>query len=139
MLPAMTTHIQLRRPLMARLGLMMSAVVLLWGLCGCERLKEALGNLSDKVWAHREGKTQLPDRERVLRKFGEPRERLGKGKSARRENGISYNRKWNYYYSSRAGEKPAMRTIYFMDDRFTGSVIHQPDGSIRKEKVRLPY
>lgn len=124
---------------MARLGLIVSAVVLLWGLCGCERLKEVLDSLSDKVRAHREGKTQLTDRERVLRKFGEPRERLGVGKAAHRENGISYNRKWNYYYSSRAGEKPAMRTIYFMDDRFTGSVVHQPDGSIRKEKIRFPY
>jgi len=124
---------------MARIGLVSIAMGLLWGICGCERLKEALGNLSDMVRPRRETKAQISDRERVLNTFGEPRERIGVGKSAHRENGISYNRKWNYYYSSRAGKKPAMRTIYFMDDRFVGSVVHQPDGTIRKEKIRFPY
>jgi hypothetical protein len=135
----MTKHTHVRRPLLARIGVISIAVALIGSLCGCERLKEALGNLGDMVRTRREKKTQLSDHERVLRKFGEPRERLGVGKAAHRENGISYNRKWNYYYSSRAGEKPAMRTIYFMDDRFVGSVLHQPDGSIRKEKIRFPY
>jgi hypothetical protein len=124
---------------MARLGLIVSAAALLGSLCGCERLKEFLGDLGDRVRAHRGTKVHLTDQERVLRKFGKPREQLGVGKAAHRENGISFNRKWNYYYSGKAGEKPAMRTVYFMDDRCTGSVIRQADGSIRKEKIRFPY
>lgn len=124
---------------MARLVLMTAAAALLCGLCGCERLKEAFDDLSRMVRPRGEKTAQITDRDRVLNKFGEPRERIGMGKAARRENGISYNRKWNYYYSSMAGKKPAMRTIYFMDDRFVGSVLRQPDGAVRKEKIKFPY
>ncbi len=135
----MKDHNRLKRSLMACIGTASIAIGLLGGICGCERLKEALGDLSDMVRPRRETRAKISDQERVLHAFGEPRERIGVGKSARRENGISYNRKWNYYYSNRAGEKPAMRTIYFMNDRFVGSVLHQPDGIVRKEKIRFPY
>jgi hypothetical protein len=129
----------MRRSSMARLGLITAAAALLVGLCGCERLKETFDKLSLMVRPRAEDKAQITDRDRVLNKFGEPRERLGIGKAPRRENGISYNRKWNYYYSSRAGSKPAMRTVYFMDDRFVGSVLRQPDGTVRREEIRFPY
>jgi hypothetical protein len=127
-----------RRATPARFALSFLAAALIASLCGCDRLTEAFRSLGDMVRPRREKRAQLTDRDRVLNKFGEPRERLGVGRAAHRENGISYNRKWNYYYSSRAGTKRVMRTIYFMDDRFAGSVIHQADGSIRKEKIRFP-
>lgn len=135
----MTNHARMRRLIVTRLGLMAAAAALLMGLSGCERLKEAFDGLSDLVRPRGGKKAQIADQERVLNKFGEPRERIGMGKAARRENGISYNRKWNYYYSSMAGRKPAMRTVYFMDDRFVGSVLRQPDGAVRQEKIRFPY
>jgi hypothetical protein len=135
----MTNHARIRGFLSVRLGLITAAAALLWGLCGCERLKETFDRLNLMARPRAERKARVTDRDRVLNKFGEPRERLGIGKAARRENGISYNRKWNYYYASPAGKKPAMRTVYFMDDRFVGSVLHQPDGTVRKEEVRFPY
>lgn len=129
----------MRRLLSARLGPIAVAAILLGGLCGCERLKDVFDDLSRMVRPRGEKKARITDQDRVFNKFGEPRERIGMGTAAHRENGISYNRKWNYYYSSMAGKKPAMRTVYFMDDRFVGSVLRQPDGTVRKEKVRFSY
>ncbi len=135
----MTNHARMRRLLSARLGPIAVAAILLGGLCGCERLKDVFDDLSRMVRPRGEKKARITDQDRVFNKFGEPRERIGMGTAAHRENGISYNRKWNYYYSSMAGKKPAMRTVYFMDDRFVGSVLRQPDGTVRKEKVRFSY
>lgn len=118
---------------------MLACAVVMGAGCGCERVKAIAARLREQFRSSPPARAPISDRERVLRKFGQPRERLGVGKAIRTEQGIRYNRKWNYYYSSRPGEKPVMRTIYFTDDRFTGSVVHQPDGTVRRENVRFAY
>jgi len=109
------------------------------GLCGCDRVKEVFDKLADSIGRPSGRRAEVSDKERVLRKFGQPRERLGVGKTVHNENGVRYNRKWNYYYSNKAGGKPLMRTVYFVDDTFTGSVVHQADGTVRKEDIRFSY
>ncbi len=108
-------------------------------LCGCERIKGVLEKLPFKKRAPVEKAASFSDREKILRRFGNPNEKLGIGEAARSENGVRYNRKWIYYYSSRSPKMPSMRTVYFVDAKFTGSVIRQPDGTIIKEKIRFPY
>lgn len=125
------------RPL--ALALLLSAFPV---LCGCERVQGVLDSLGAflKTGASSGKRSGLVgDHERVVRKFGQPREKIGVGKASHTENGISYDRKWNYYYPARPGAKPAMRTVYFLNDRFSGSVIHQADGKIRKEDLRFSY
>ena len=115
------------------------AATLLSGLCGCDKVRATFDDLLSKIKPPPARSPRMTDAERILRKFGQPREKQGVGRAVRSEQGISYNRKWNYFYSVRPGEKPCMRTIYFTDDRFTGSVVHRPDGKIQKEDVRFPY
>ncbi|MCX6358021.1 MAG: hypothetical protein NT045_09155 [Candidatus Aureabacteria bacterium] len=107
---------------------------------GCDRARELFEHFTEAIRSGGHSKKgPLSDHERILRKFGAPRERLGVGKAVRTENGIRYNRKWNYYYSGRPGKKPLMRTVYFVDEAFTGSTIHGPDGTVRKEEIRFAY
>lgn len=110
--------------------------------CGCDRLQgvlDSLGGVFGGATASGKKSALVSDHARVLRRFGEPREKIGVGRKPRTENGISHDRKWNYYYPSRPGAKPVMRTVYFLNDRCVGSVIHQPDGKIRKETFRFSY
>jgi hypothetical protein len=107
---------------------------------GCERLKGMVSGFSKKGKpAAKHETSRFSDRERVIAKFGEPKERLGIGKKARSENGIRYNRKWNYYYKSSDSTMPTMRTVYFMDDAVAGSVVRRPDGTVIKEKIKFSY
>jgi hypothetical protein len=106
---------------------------------GCDRIGEWAGNLSFKKGGKKQEDETFSDRQRVLRKFGEPHERVGIGKRINTENGIKYNRKWNYHYSSTDPKMSSMRTVYFVDDKFSGSVIRQPDGNVIKERIKFPY
>jgi hypothetical protein len=108
-------------------------------LCGCDRIEEGLRSLTHSFRSSGQRSAAVSDADRVLRKFGSPRERIGVGKAAHTENGIRYNRKWNYYYSTSPGKKQSMRTVYFLDDRFVGSVVHRPDGTIHRETVTFRY
>ncbi|MCX6354631.1 MAG: hypothetical protein NTZ78_06980 [Candidatus Aureabacteria bacterium] len=120
-------------------SIVLCCLVLAVGLCGCDRVKELFDKLADSIRPSSGRKAEVSDKDRILRKFGQPRERLGVGKTVHTENGIRYNRKWNYYYSGKSGEKPLMRTVYFIDDAFTGSAVHQADGTVRKEDIRFAY
>ncbi|MEI6633271.1 MAG: hypothetical protein WCP22_05555 [Chlamydiota bacterium] len=111
-------------------------------LCGCDRVQELLGKIGDLVQPGASSGRRsalVSDHERIVRKFGQPREKIGVGTAAHTENGVRYDRKWNYYYAGRPGSKPTMRTVYFMNERYAGSVLHQPDGKIRKEQIRFSY
>ena len=108
-------------------------------LCGCDRVKGILEKLPFKKQAPVEKSAKFSDREKILRKFGNPNEKLGIGETVRSESGVRYNRKWIYYYNSKSPKMPSMRTVYFADGKFTGSVIRQPDGTIIKEKISFPY
>jgi len=115
------------------------SVLVLAGAGGCDRVEGIYNGLRAKLSSSpRKKPAAAGDRDKVLRKFGQPRERGGLGRAVHTENGVRYNRKWNYYYSSRSGKTPAMRTVYFVDDKFTGSVVRQGDGTIRKEDIRFP-
>ena len=128
-------------PIISRRAFVLLALALLsCGPLGCDRIKEAVEGLTASKKPFREKSEGFTDREKVLKKFGEPKERIGIGKAVHTENGIRYNRKWNYYYYSSAKTKtPTLRTVYFVDDAFTGSVVRQPDGTIIKEKLKFPY
>lgn len=124
----------------------LAALVLLPALlapCGCDRVQEIFGKIGDRMQASVRtsgGRSaDVSDHERILRKFGVPREKLGMGTATHTENGVRYDRKWNYYYPSSVGARPEMRTVYFLNGRYVGSVLHQPDGKIRKETVRFAY
>ena len=111
-------------------------------LCGCDRVQEILGKIGDLMQASAPSGRRsalVSDHERIVRKFGQPREKIGVGTAPYTENGVRYDRKWNYYYAGRPDSKPVMRTVYFLDERYAGSIIRQPDGKIRKEQIRFSY
>jgi hypothetical protein len=129
-------HYGTRRGLIVML---LSLSVCACGITACERIKGILENISFKKRSPEKKSAKRTDRERILKKFGEPHEKLGIGSTVHTEHGVRYNRKWNYYYSSKTSNAPSMRTIYFVDDTFSGSVIRQPDGTILNEKVKFLY
>lgn len=106
---------------------------------GCDRVKEVVEGFTRRGGAAGGKSGEMSDRQRVLRKFGEPAEKRGLGKAVRTEQGIRYNRKWNYYYSTPKGDGPSMRTVYFVDGRFSGSAIRHPDNTWVKENIRFAY
>lgn len=108
-------------------------------LFGCERVREVVERIASAVRSPARRSQAMADTERIVRKFGQPRQKVGMGKAGHTEHGIRYNRKWYYYYSSMGSPKPTVRTVYFMDDRFAGSVIQRPDGTIHKEEIKFPY
>jgi hypothetical protein len=129
----------------ARIRRTLTAVVLFPALlapCGCDRVQELFGKIGELMQASAPSGRRsalVSDHERILRKFGQPKEKIGVGTAPHTENGVRYDRKWNYYYPARPGSKPAMRTVYFLDERYAGSVIRQSDGKIRKEQIRFSY
>lgn len=116
-----------------------AVALLACGALGCDRIREFVERMTGAGTRGERKAAAVSDRERILSKFGEPNEKIGVGKAVHTEHGIRYNRKWNYYYSSGTGESPFLRTVYFMNDAFTGSVVRRPDGTIIKEKIRFAY
>ncbi len=110
--------------------------------CGCEKARDLLDRIAGMMESSPRGGRRSPlvsDRERIVRKFGQPREKIGVGRGAHTENGVTYDRKWNYYYPSKRGAGSTMRTVYFLNERFVGSVIRRPGEKARKERVRFTY
>lgn len=115
-----------------------SVLLCLFFSSGCDKIGESVKGLKDRFYARSPKSAYLTDTQRVITKLGEPKEKLGLGKSVRSEQGIRYNRKWNYYYG-KPGQAMTMRTVYFVDGKFTGSVLRQPDGTAQKETLVFPY
>ncbi|MDD5557643.1 MAG: hypothetical protein PHN82_10420 [bacterium] len=120
----------------ALLALLAAALL---ALPGCERVEEAVREIAGRLRPPRRGGTSMTDADRIIRKFGQPRQRVGVGRGAHTEHGIRHNRKWYYYYASPGGAGETVRIVYFMDDRFAGSVIQRPDGTLIRERITFPF